>query len=103
MSRGHFDYEEYKLLVIIDELQWLIDTNNSTEVDAYGYEIGRNYGQDTLEHFSAAIDVLKLAYVLTKQIDYLVSGEDKEETFHERVSKEILALSTGTDGKDTVQ
>ena len=87
MSGGHFDYQQYRLhdiAVMIDEL---VASNN--EPGAFGY--ARNYSEDTIKKFKAASATLELAGAMAQRIDWLVSGDDSEETFTARWAEEVEA------------
>lgn len=43
MSGGHFDYGQDTIREIADEIQKVIDTNNDTTPDRFGYPRGRQY------------------------------------------------------------
>ena len=47
MSGGHFDYVQYKLEDVAEEIQRIVDNNTSQEVDEWGQLIGRNYSDET--------------------------------------------------------
>jgi hypothetical protein len=82
MSGGHFDYIQYRLHGVVDQIQELIDNNNVE--DEWGY--ATNYSEETLDKFREAIKVVDKARNMIHRIDYLVSGDDGEDTFNERWS-----------------
>jgi hypothetical protein len=92
MSGGHFQYEQYKLQMIADEIEQLIIDNESEEVDRYGDKKGSFYSNETITEFKYALVVLKIAYVYAQRIDWLVSGDDGEDSFHRRLTDELEKL-----------
>jgi hypothetical protein len=76
MSGGHFDYVQYKLEDIADELEKLVQENNSNEVDEYGQLIGRNYSEETIAELLIGVTFIMVAATYIKRIDYLLSGDD---------------------------
>jgi len=92
MSGGHFDYKQYNIDDITDEIGRLIETNDSTEKDEWGDTIGRHYDADILRYFKDAVTILKLGSLLVKRIDWLVSGDDGPESFKQRVAEELAEL-----------
>jgi len=89
MSGGYFDYEQYKLSRIADEVQQLILNEESTEVNTYGDPIKKNWSKDTLDAFEEAVFLLRVAEIYAQRIDWLVSGDDSEESFKKRLGKEL--------------
>ena len=88
MSGGHFDYKQYNLDYIADEIEQLIRNNN--EKDQYGYS--RNFSEETLKEFEQAIQAIKIAAVYAQRVDWLVSGDDSEKAFHERLKEDLGLL-----------
>jgi len=82
MSGGHFDYVEHRFDEVVDELQRLIDTNDSTEKDEFGEEIGYHFNQYTINKFKIAKSAIAKSREMVHLIDYLVSGDTGEDTFH---------------------
>ena len=80
MSGGRFDYAQYRLDDIIDSIK------NSIEDNPYSLK------EETLEEFLKGIECLKKAYIYTQRIDWLLSGDDGEETFHERLKEDLDKL-----------
>lgn len=52
----------------------------------------RDWSEETVAEFRRAVTVLKRASIYTQRIDWLLSGDDGEETFHKRLKKELLKL-----------
>lgn len=92
MSGGHFGYDQYKISQIADEIEELIDENDSTELGRYGDEKGYHFTPETIAKFKEAVATLRKAHVMAQRVDYLVSGDDGEESFHHRWQEEIDKL-----------
>jgi hypothetical protein len=93
MSGGHFQYEQYKISQIADEVEQIIRDNDSTEKDEYGYDKGWHYKPETIEKFKIGLSLLRLAAIAAQRIDWLVSCDDGEDTFHERWDKDFAELA----------
>jgi hypothetical protein len=92
MSGGHFQYEQYKLQMIADEIEQLIIDNESEEVNRYGDKKGYHFSKETIAEFKAAVALLKVSHVFVQRIDWLVSGDDGEDSFHRRLKDELKIL-----------
>jgi hypothetical protein len=90
MSGGHFDYEQYKCIIIADEIQYIIDTNKSTEKDEWGDEIGHHLPQDIIEKFKETVRTLRIAEAMAQRVDWLLSGDDGEDCFRKRWEEEVV-------------
>lgn len=67
------------------ELKRLLDEhNNSTD--------GPVYSKKTISQFKKGIDAIRKALVYLNRIDYLLAGDDGEDSFHERLKEELDAL-----------
>lgn len=78
MSGGAFNYQ-----------------NNSYAIDKLTMElkyIGNKYSPKTIEEFQKGLKILKEADVYLRRIDYLLSGDDGEDNFHERLKEELEEL-----------
>ena len=95
MSGGHFGYQQYRLHDIASSIEELITSNNSTEKDEFGCTSGRFYSENTIQEFKNAVKYLKLAEIYTQRVDWLVSGDDGEETFHRRLKDELVHYYEG--------
>jgi hypothetical protein len=92
MSGGHFDYKQYEIGYIADEVQQLILTNDSTEKNEWGDEKGYHFRSETIAEFKKGLDLLRRAQIYAQRIDWLVSGDDGEDSFHSRLQEELELL-----------
>ena len=92
MSGGFFDHSQYTLNQIVTDIEDEIYYNDSEEVNEYNEKRGNGFSEDTMQEFKLAVWYLKQALVYTQRVDYLLSGDDGEETFHERLKKDLEKL-----------
>ena len=100
MSGGHFQYKQYELGHMADEIEQLILDNDSKEVNEYGDIKGYGYSPETIEKFKIARMALLLAQIYVQRIDWLVSGDDGEDSFHRRLGADIDALNRRLGGSE---
>ena len=93
MSGGHFDYSQYKITLIADEVEQLIIDNDSNEIDEWGNTRGRHFSPETIAEFKNALQVLRQAQAYAQRIDWLVSGDDGEDSFHQRLKSDLDKLT----------
>lgn len=77
MSGGHFDYQQNRLLYIAEDLEDELSLNN------YGYS------DATLDYFRETVIALRRTYEMVRRIDWLLSGDDSEESFHVRWKEKV--------------
>ena len=77
MSGGHFDYAQFRIEDIVAGVEELIANN------------WREFTPATIAEFRVGSFFLRTAAVYAQRIDWLVSGDDSEETFHQRLAKEL--------------
>jgi len=92
MSGGHFNYKQHHLLDMADDIGGFILSNDSKEKNEFGDNIGNRYSPETIAQFEKAVKALKLAYVYAQRIDWLLSGDDGEDSFHIRLQAQIGEL-----------
>lgn len=90
MSGGHFDYIQSRIEEAANEIEEIIKNNNNKELDEFGYAIGYNFSDATIEKFKEAEKTVRKAAKMIQRIDWLISDDDGEETFHERWKEENL-------------
>ena len=89
MSGGHFNYDQYRIGYIADEIEELIASNYEDSLDNFGYRIGRGYTSETIAEFKTAVELLRKAQVYAQRIDWLISGDDGEDSFHKRLAEDL--------------
>jgi hypothetical protein len=77
MSGGHFDFNQHRIKDIADSIQSYLDKNE------------KDLESKTVLEFQIAIKNLKLAYIYAHRIDWFISCDDGEETFHERLKDDL--------------
>jgi len=92
MSGGHFDYAQYRIAEIADSIDQLVIDNDSNEKDEWGQVVGNHYPEDIVLKFKEAAHTLRRAQAMAQRVDWLVSGDDGDESFRERWAKEVPPL-----------
>jgi hypothetical protein len=95
MSGGHFDYWQHHITTIADSIESLIDNNDDESVDEWGDRRGRGYPPEIIEKFREGVQKLNEAYVYAQRIDWLVSGDDGEDTFLKRLEQDLEMVKRG--------
>jgi len=107
MSEGFFNYDQARIKGIIDSIEELIEKNGRAKTeeeiregawetldddyfikypeDKFWYK----YSDEVIEEFKEAVKYLSIAYVYAQRVDWLVSGDDGEESFMERLKKDL--------------
>lgn len=88
MSGGHFDYQQYQIGQIAESIESIIHREEDQTHTGWKYE----FTPETLAEFKTAVELLKQAEVYAQRIDWLVSGDDGEETFHKRLRADLEKL-----------
>jgi hypothetical protein len=83
MSGGAFNYNDYHITGIADQIEEFIRDNE----DRSEYR----YSEATIQRFREAVKLLREAGVYVHRIDWLVSGDDGEDTFHKRLERDLAA------------
>jgi hypothetical protein len=108
MSGGHFNYDQYKIGYIADEIEQIIRTSGKPKTkeelkeeswrdpewydkypeDLYHYK----YPDEVIQKFKEGLRIIRLAEIYAHRIDWLISGDDGEETFLKRLEGDINRL-----------
>ena len=75
MSGGHFDYNQGYISRIADDLEASLKDDS--------------FSPETLLEFRKGFNILQKAYVYAQRIDWLMSGDDDEDTFHKRLKHDL--------------
>lgn len=92
MSGGRFNYQQSSINNIADNIEDMIYNNGSQELDQWGYLKYDDWPQEIIEQFQIAVKKLREAYVYAQRIDWLVSGDDNEDIFLERLKTDLKEL-----------
>ncbi|WP_296683543.1 hypothetical protein [Flavobacterium sp.] len=105
MSGGHWDYIQYRFTDVIEDIEKLIKQNGKLKTneelkdsgwkdvdwyekypeDKYHYK----FTPDIIKEFKEAIPIIKKSQVYIQRIDWLLSGDDGEQTFLERLGQDL--------------
>jgi len=88
MSGGHFDYIQYRIGQAADEVEQEILNNDKN--NEWGHCNG--FSKETLTKFKQCEQTLRLAEEMLQRVDWLISGDDSEETFHIRWKEKIESI-----------
>lgn len=104
MSGGAFDYNQCHIQTMVEEIEdRLYNMGKTIKPDSYyGFEeTYPTYPKDIVRLMEEAVYALKRAYIYAQRVDWYLSGDDGEESFHERLSEELEALNR--ESKKTVK
>jgi hypothetical protein len=92
MSGGHFDYKQFEITRISDEIEQLIEINGKKRAgrlesweEPHHYE----YPPGVIKKFKEAVLSLRVAQAYAQRVDWLVSGDDGEESFMRRLDEDL--------------
>lgn len=105
MSGGQWDYIQYRFTDIIEDVKSFIDKNgkpkteNELKEDKWKDEeyykkypeekFHYKYSDEVIEEFKKSLDIIKKAQIYAQRIDWLLSGDDSEETFLTRLKEDL--------------
>ena len=90
MSGGHFHYQQ--IVIVAEMVIDLIKNNEDASLNEYGETNGAFYSTETLEKFEQAVWHLRRAAAMTQLVDFLVCGDDGEDTFHELWDEDLAKV-----------
>lgn len=107
MSGGAFDYNQYKIGYIADQIEETVikngvektpeeiknDWHNDEWYEKYPEDkFHYKYPDEVIEKMKDAVKALKIAQVYAQRVDWLLSGDDGEESFLSRLEEELNEL-----------
>jgi hypothetical protein len=108
MSGGAFNYDQYKIGYIVDEIEEVVVKNGVKKTPEQLKEEGwrdpdwykkypedlfhYKYPDEVIEKMKEGIEILKRAQIYAHRIDWLLSGDDGEESFLRRLEEELNEL-----------
>ena len=98
MSGGHFNYDQNRIGGIAEAVECLIENNDIDDLNEWGDHIGRGYAHEVIAKFQEGLAYLRIAEIYAQRIDWLVSGDDREDSFLRRLQSDLhkLDLSKGS-------
>ena len=108
MSGGHWDYLQYRFTDVVEDIQNIVDRNgkektreelkNESWRDPEWYEkypedkFHHKYPDEVIKEFNKGAEIIKKAQVYMQRIDWLLSGDDGEESFIKRLKEDLEKL-----------
>ena len=107
MSGGHWEYIQHRVSDIAEDIDELVEKNGKPktkeELDESWYDPDwyekypedlnhYEYNDQVIEQFKKAAEAIRIAKVYIHRIDWLLSGDDGEETFLERIDEDLKKL-----------
>jgi hypothetical protein len=108
MSGGAFDYNQYKIGYIADEIDEIIVKNGVEKTpeelkdeswrDPEWYEkypedkFHYKYSDEVIEKMKEAVKALHIAQEYAQRVDWLLSGDDGEESFLSRLEENLKQI-----------
>jgi hypothetical protein len=105
MSGGHFDYKQYEIHEIAESIEHELNKQGKLKPkdEMWGTEeyflkypnekYYYTYPEKIQNKMKEAVKLLKIAEVYTQRIDWLLSGDDGEETFLERLEEDLNKIN----------
>ena len=92
MSGGAFEYKQYHIEQLIEDMELLLERVDKEPTDSFECDSLKNYINDK-DSFKKIveknIDLLRKSYIYTQRLDWFISGDDGEETFYERLEEDF--------------
>jgi hypothetical protein len=109
MSGGAFDYNQYKIGYIADQIEDTVfnngrektreeiknDWHNDEWYEKYPEDLFHyKYPDEIIEKMKEAVKALKIAQVYAQRVDWLLSGDDGEESFLSRLEEDLKKIES---------
>ena len=94
MSGGTFDYKQYMFEDIADQISEYVVKNGAKRETRSSWEdeFHHKYPDDIIHEFEKAAELLRIAKVYVTRIDYLIAGDDGEESFRKRLAEDLAKI-----------
>lgn len=94
MSGGFFEYNQYKIYQIAEDLETVILNNGKKREHKEPWEddYHRKYSDEVIAKFKEGLELLKKAHIYAHRIDWLLSDDDGEQSFLERLESDLSKL-----------
>jgi hypothetical protein len=96
MSGGTFNYKQYAIKEIIEELERVLEEEGKPNPNYGRYvweaELLRNDSENVQMIIREGIHALKRAHIFAQRIDWYLAGDDGEESLFKRLAEELGEL-----------
>ena len=108
MSGGHWNYLQYRFTDVIEDIKHEIDKSGKPKTkeelkeeswrgsDWYEkypeYLNHYKYPDEVIEEFKKGLELIEKAQIYMQRIDWLLSGDDGDESFIERLNEDLNKL-----------
>jgi len=82
--------DEFGFGEVAEDIRRVIKDNNSTEKDEFGDTVGRHLPADIIAKFEETAATAEKAARMVTRVDWLLSGDDGEDSFRRRWIEEDL-------------
>ena len=97
MSGGYFEYKQYAIDELVDRIERILpreDQSRSSDTDGYyddswTKKMVAECSPETIQELQNAVRALKQAAVYAQRVDWFLSGDDGEISFHQRLKEEL--------------
>lgn len=112
MSGGHWDYIQYRFTDIVEDVKSLIEKNGKEktkeELNDYSFrdpewyekypedKYHHKYPDEVIEEFKKGVEAIAKAQVYMQRLDWLLSGDDGDESFLRRLKEDLDNLASKT-------
>lgn len=113
MSGGHWEYIQYRFTDIAEDIDKLIEKNGQSKTeeelkenswhDDDWYEkypeekFHYKYSDEVIEQFKASSIMIKITQIYIQRMDWLLSGDDGEDSFLRRIDEDLKKLQDEQD------
>ena len=108
MSGGAFEYNQYKIGYMADQIEHEIERSGRPKTqeelkdeswrdhdwyEKYPEDLNHHkYTNEVIEEFKNAVKHLRVAEIYAQRVDWLLSGDDGEDTFIERLKSDLAKI-----------
>lgn len=92
MSGGHFDYQQYRIEDIADDIRSFLDQKSWEKEDEYGHKPYQDITPEVIQAMEDGYQILLKAAVYAQRIDWYLSGDDGANTFLKRLKDGLTKL-----------
>ena len=108
MSGGHWNYIQYRFTDVAEDIKNLVEKNGKEKtqeelkddyISSDWYEkypedkFHHKYPDEVIEEFKKGAEIIAKAQIYMQRIDWLLSGDDGEDSFLKRLKEDLEKLS----------